>query len=94
MNLEILYEYEIKYFSSLYENFGISFLSVNEEGINFKEEELAKFFTAGDSPEIALDKILTLNKVTDLLSARINFNYIITLKKISNQVELSLEFHE
>lgn len=94
MNKDILLQNEIQYFISLNEKFGITYLSVNRERINFKEEELSKFFIADESPEIGLDKILSLKKVTDLLTARINFNYTITLENIGNKVEISLEFHE
>ena len=94
MNVELLEKKELEYFTWLNKEFGITYLSVDETGFIFKEEELPKFFISNESPELGLEKIMNLRKITKSISTRINFNYSINIETIQNQIKISLEFHE
>lgn len=90
---KMLTDNEIEYFISLYKNYGVSYLNVDEEGVGFDEEELQMFLSKENNPEINLEKMLLLNKITKTIFERIKFNYnIITTE--NKEVQVKLEFFE
>lgn len=91
---ELLNISEKEYFHNLYEKHNISYLMVDEDGVIFKEEELPKFFNSLDSPEINLEKVLQLRKITSTILKRIKFNYTIECSFNNNEVKIKLQFLE
>lgn len=89
MSVELLTEVEILYFQNLHKKYKITQISVEQDGVTFKDEELQAFMDPNDSPEMGLEKFLELNKVTSQIYQRIRFNYLV---KINNNL-INLEFY-
>ncbi len=92
--VELLNISEKEYFLNLYEKHNISYLMVDEDGVIFKEDEMPRFFNSLDSPEINLEKVLQLRKITSAILNRIKFNYEIECSYNNNEIKIKLHFLE
>ena len=93
-NKRLLSKDEKNYFADLSNKFGITCILVDDEGVEFKEDEFQNFINPNESSEVGLDKLLELNRITKKIHERLKFNFIINLSKIKNGVEVALEFFE
>lgn len=93
-NKTLLSKDEKNYFADLSKKFGITCISVDDEGVEFKEDEFQNFINPNESPEVGLDKLLELNRITKKIHQRLKFNFIINLSKFENEVDVTLEFFE
>lgn len=82
------------YFIDLFKNYGITSLTIDETGVFFKDEEISNFLIPEDDPEISLNKLLDLQKITHSIYYKIGFNYTITLSTNNNETTVVIKFHE
>ena len=81
---------EIEYFINLYRMYGITYLSIDKEGFTFKEGELPQFLISEESPEIGLQKMLRLRKITNEIYNRLRCCYTLQMTDAGGEVEVSL----
>lgn len=90
----MLNENEIIYFQSLHKDYSISRIHVDDEGVGFDEYEFQKFIANEDNPEINLEKMLLLNRITKGIYERLRFDYEIFITTENSKIKVNIEFFE
>ena len=90
----MLKENEVIYFQSLHKDYGITKIHFDEEGVGFDEYEFQKFISNEDNPQINLEKMLLLNKITKAIYERLRFNYEIFITTEKSETKVKIEFFE